>query len=41
MQTVLVIDDDINLRDTVGVMLEREEFRPVLASDGKTGFVLA
>jgi DNA-binding response OmpR family regulator len=41
MQTVLVIDDDINLRDTVGVMLEREGFRPVLASDGKTGFALA
>jgi DNA-binding response OmpR family regulator len=41
MQTVLVIDDDINLRDTVGVMLEREGFRPVLAADGKTGFALA
>ena len=41
MQTVLVIDDDINLRDTVGVMLEREGFRPVLAGDGKTGFALA
>jgi DNA-binding response OmpR family regulator len=38
MQTVLVIDDDINLRDTVGVMLEREGFRPVLAGDGSTGF---
>ena len=38
MQTVLVIDDDINLRDTVGVMLEREGFRPVLASDGESGF---
>jgi DNA-binding response OmpR family regulator len=41
MQTVLVIDDDINLRDTVGVMLEREGFQPVLAGDGKTGFALA
>ena len=38
MQTVLVIDDDNNLRDTVGVMLEREGFRPVLAGDGRTGF---
>jgi DNA-binding response OmpR family regulator len=38
MQTVLVIDDDINLRDTVGVMLEKEGFRPVLAGDGRTGF---
>ena len=38
MQTVLVIDDDNNLRDTVGVMLEREGYRPVLAGDGRTGF---
>jgi len=38
MQTVLVIDDDNNLRDTVGVMLEREGFRPVLVGDGRTGF---
>lgn len=38
MQTVLVIDDDAALRDTIGLMLETEGFRPVLASDGKTGF---
>jgi DNA-binding response OmpR family regulator len=38
MQTVLVIDDDGNLRDTIGLMLEKEGFRPVLAADGKTGF---
>ena len=37
MQTVLVIDDDCNVRDTVGVMLEREGFRPVLAGDGRSG----
>jgi DNA-binding response OmpR family regulator len=37
MQTVLVIDDDAALRDTIGLMLETEGFRPVLASDGKTG----
>src|SRR5271169_4698417 len=37
MQTVLVVDDDGNLRDTIGLMLEKEGFRPVLASDGKTG----
>jgi DNA-binding response OmpR family regulator len=37
MQTVLVIDDDGNLRDTIGLMLEKEGFRPVLAADGKTG----
>ncbi len=37
MQTILVIDDDENLRDTIGLMLEREGFRPILAADGKTG----
>jgi DNA-binding response OmpR family regulator len=37
MQTVLVVDDDGNLRDTIGLMLEKEGFRPVLAADGKTG----
>src|ERR1700723_1202435 len=37
MQTILVIDDDENLRDTIGVLLEREGFRAVLAADGKTG----
>jgi DNA-binding response OmpR family regulator len=38
MQTVLVIDDDENLRDTIGLMLEKEGFRPVLCADGKSGF---
>jgi len=38
MQTVLVIDDDRSVRDTIGVMLENEGFHPVLASDGATGF---
>jgi DNA-binding response OmpR family regulator len=37
MQTILVIDDDENLRDTIGLMLEKEDFRPILAADGKTG----
>lgn len=37
MQTILVIDDDENLRDTIGVMLEREGFRAILTQDGKTG----
>ena len=37
MQTILVIDDDDNLRDTIGLLLEREGFRPILAADGKTG----
>jgi len=38
MQTVLVIDDDNNLRETIGLMLENEGFQPVLARDGSTGF---
>ena len=37
MQTILVIDDDENLRDTIGLMLEKEDYRPILAADGKTG----
>ncbi len=37
MDTILVIDDDESLRDTIGLMLEKENFRPVLAADGKTG----
>jgi DNA-binding response OmpR family regulator len=38
METILVIDDDPSLRDTLGVMLEREGFQPVLAGDGSSGF---
>jgi len=37
-QTVLVIDDDCSLRDTIGVMLENEGFRQVLAGDGHSGY---
>ncbi len=38
MSTILVIDDDESLRDTIGLMLEQEGFRPLLAADGKTGY---
>src|SRR6202035_5541949 len=38
MQTILVIDDDESLRDTIGVMLERENFVPIFAADGRSGF---
>jgi DNA-binding response OmpR family regulator len=38
MRTILVIDDDESLREAIGVMLEQEGFRPVLAADGKDGF---
>src|ERR1051325_782175 len=38
MQTILVIDDDESLRDTIGVMLEQEGFRSVLVGDGRSGY---
>src|SRR5438477_4608207 len=38
MQTILVIDDDESLRDTIGVLLEQEGFRAVLVEDGRCGF---
>jgi DNA-binding response OmpR family regulator len=38
MDTILVIDDDQALCDTLGVMLEREGFQAVLAADGRSGF---
>ncbi len=41
MQTVLVIDDDAALRDTVGLMLETEGFRPAVAEDGRAGIEAA
>ncbi|MGI8989479.1 MAG: response regulator transcription factor [Bryobacteraceae bacterium] len=37
MQTILTIDDDENLRDTIAVLLELEGFRAEGAADGKTG----
>src|SRR5216683_7719319 len=38
MQTILVIDDDESLRDTIGVMLEQEGFHAELAGDGRGGY---
>src|SRR6266545_6466173 len=38
MQTILVIDDDDALRDTISVLLEQEGFRAILAADGQAGF---
>lgn len=37
MQTILVIDDDESLRDTIGLMLEKEGFHPILMADGISG----
>jgi DNA-binding response OmpR family regulator len=36
--TVLVIDDDESLRDTVHLLLEQEGFRVLAAADGNAGF---
>lgn len=41
MQTVLVIDDDAALRDTIGVLLETEGFLPAVAEDGRSGIETA
>jgi len=41
MQTILVIDDDDSLRDTISVLLEQEGFRALLAADGKSGYETA
>jgi DNA-binding response OmpR family regulator len=38
MQTILVIDDDESLQDTITVMLEQEGYRVVSALDGKEGY---
>jgi DNA-binding response OmpR family regulator len=38
MQTILVIDDDDSLRDTIAMMLEQEGFRAILSPDGREGF---
>src|SRR6266478_365828 len=38
MSTILVIDDDESLRDTIGIMLEQEGFTPVLVADGNAGY---
>lgn len=38
MQTILVIDDDDSLRDTIQVMLEQEDYRVVAAANGRDGY---
>ena len=37
MQSVLVIDDDENLRDTITLALEQEGFATAQAADGRAG----
>jgi DNA-binding response OmpR family regulator len=36
-QTILVIDDDESLRDTIAVLLEQEGFKALLVGDGRSG----
>jgi DNA-binding response OmpR family regulator len=38
MQTIVVIEDDESLRDTIGVLLEHEGFRVIPAEDGQCGY---
>lgn len=38
MQTILLIDDDEALQDTIAVMLEQEGFRVLSALDGRSGY---
>ncbi|MFZ1009161.1 MAG: response regulator transcription factor [Candidatus Sulfotelmatobacter sp.] len=38
MQKILVIDDDECIRNTIGVMLERESYMPLYAADGRSGY---
>ena len=37
MQKILVIDDDESLRETMRVMLEQENFIPILAAVARLG----
>ena len=41
MQTILVIDDDESLRDTIAVMLEAEGYKALQAPDGTSGYEMA
>ena len=40
-QSILVIDDDDSLRDTISVLFEQEGYQVLAAADGKAGFELA
>ena len=37
MQKILIIEDDPEVRETVSILLEREQFVPVVAGDGPSG----
>jgi len=37
-QSILIIDDDAGLRDSISLLLEQEGFRVLTAADGRTGY---
>ena len=37
MQKILIVDDDPEVRETVSILLEREQFMPIQAVDGQSG----
>ncbi|MBV8572634.1 MAG: response regulator transcription factor [Acidobacteriaceae bacterium] len=37
LQKILIVDDDAELRETVSILLEREQFVPLQAVDGQSG----
>src|SRR3954468_9170203 len=37
MEKILIVDDDAELRETVSILLEREQFIPIQAVDGPSG----
>lgn len=38
MSKILLIDDDHNTTDTIGMLLERENYTPIVAGDAESGF---
>jgi DNA-binding response OmpR family regulator len=38
MQKILIVDDDPEVRETVSILLEREQFVPIQAVDGQAAF---
>jgi DNA-binding response OmpR family regulator len=38
MKTILLIDDDESLSESISLMLEQENFIPIRARDAETGF---
>lgn len=38
MQTILIIDDDEGLAETIAILLQCEGFTAIIASDGRSGF---